>query len=111
MRERARTSSGPMCTNCDDVQHPVQVPQGTATAEPPFCALMKSPSQVEKRPAGKSGATVWRSVRDVHATATAGSARLASVAGKIAPVPDGVIQSHIGQAFVQGGSEYVVFER
>jgi hypothetical protein len=50
MRASVSFSSGPMCTNCEDVQHAVHSPQGTSTSSP-----ARSTSHVENRPAVMSG--------------------------------------------------------
>jgi len=51
-------SSGPMCTNCDEVQHAVQPLHGTSAARSPRIALRVSIIHDEKSPASNSGSSL-----------------------------------------------------
>ena len=58
MCARASASSGAMCTNCDDAQHAVQVPQGTSVSPRPSSARRTSTSQADSGPAGRSDSSL-----------------------------------------------------
>src|SRR5262249_9583137 len=56
-------SCGPMCTNCDDLQHAVHPPQGTSEPPRPSIASLTWASQAEKSPAGSSSLMAPSTVR------------------------------------------------
>jgi hypothetical protein len=57
MRASVAVSSGAMWTNCDDVQHAVQDPHGTAESPVPRIAPRAAPSHAAKSPAARPGAS------------------------------------------------------
>jgi len=68
MRASVAVSSGPMCTNCDDVQHAVQPSHGTFAARSPRMAATMSAAHTANEPASRSVSSVgpftrasWRS--------------------------------------------------
>ena len=51
MRRSVAVSSGPMWTNCEDVQHAVQRPQGTSPSRSPLIASLIAGTHVTSEPA------------------------------------------------------------